>query len=289
MRGNRMSWRQGVLIGMLAALLLFTLLPFFMTLLTSQKSNAEIYSSFWAFPRGAHGEYYSQAFRFIWRYIVNSLIVGAIATAGTVFLSSLGGYVFARLEFGGKRLLFTLVLSLMMVPGILTLVPAFLWYKELPFAGGNNWLGLGGHGLLDTWWVLIVPYIAGGQVMGIFLCRTFFEGIPKSLFEAARIDGAGEFRAYRHIALPLSLPILATLAILQFVGTYNDYIWPLVTISRPSIQTFSVGVTKFGMEGNLDYGPVMAGYVIGSIPLVVVIALGMRYYVEGLTKGGLKA
>jgi len=289
MRGTRMTWRQGILVLLLAGLAALTLLPFIMTLVTSQKSNADIHTSFWAPPQQMHPEYYADAFTFIWRYMLNSLLIGTAAVAGTVFLSSLSGYVFARLEFGGKRLLFVLILSLMMVPGILTLVPAFLWYKEFPFLGGNNWLGTGGHGLLDSRWVLIIPYISGGQVMGIFLCRTFFEGIPKSLFEAARIDGAGEFRAYYHIALPLSLPILATLGIMQFVGAYNDYIWPLVTISSSHIQTFAVGVTKFGMEGNLEYGPVMAGYVLGCVPLVIVFTFGMRYYVEGLTKGGLKA
>ena len=284
-----LSWRQSALIAGLGVLVLLTLLPLFMTLVTSQKSNAEIHSSFWSLPRQIHGAYYADAWQFIWRYILNSLIVGAVAVAGTVLLSSLSGYVFARLEFGGKRLLFVLILSLMMVPGVLTLVPGFLWYKEFPFVGGNNWLGVGGHGFLDTRWVLIIPLVAGGQVMGIFLCRTFFESIPKPLFEAARIDGAGELRAYWHVALPLSLPILATVAIMQFVGAYNSYIWPLVTVSRSELQVFAVGVTKFGMEGNLEYGPVMAGYVVGSLPLVAVFAFGMKYYVEGLTKGGLKA
>jgi len=266
-----------------------TLFPFFMTMVISQKSNAEIHSDFWAFPRAFHPEYYVDAFHQILPYILNSLIVGTTVVACTVMLSSLSGYAFARLDFGGKRVLFTLVLALMMVPGILTLVPAYKWYNQLPFLGGNNWMGLGGQGLLNTRWVLMIPAIAGGQILGIFLCRTFLEQIPAALFEAARIDGAGEFRAYYYIALPLSLPILATLAILNFVAVYNDYIWPLVTVSDDAIQVFSVGVTKFGLEGNLDFGPVMAGYLIGSIPLIIVFAFGMRYYVEGLTKGGLKA
>jgi ABC-type glycerol-3-phosphate transport system permease component len=135
----------------------------------------------------------------------------------------------------------------------------------------------------------VLPYVTGGQVIGIFLCRTFFETLPKSLFEAARIDGASEFQVYLRIALPTSLPILATLAILNFVGVYNDYIWPNVVISDSKLQTFAVGVTKFGAEGNLEYGPLLAGYLIGAIPLIVVFACGMRYYVEGLTRGGLKA
>lgn len=282
-------WRQVVVVATLVALLALTLLPFSMMLVTSQKSNAEIHRSFWSPPRELRPSYYADAYQFIVRYIVNSIVVGVAAVAGTVLLSSLGGYVFARLEFGGKRTLFVLLLSLLMVPGILTLVPAFLWYKEFPLVGGNDWLGVGGHGFLDSWWVLVIPYVAGGQVFGVFLCRTFFEGLPQSYFDAARIDGAGELRAYYSIALPLSLPILATLAVMTFLGVYNDYIWPSVTITNSALQTFSVGVTKFGLEGNLDIGPLMAGYVIGSIPLVVLFVFGMRYYVEGLTRGGLKA
>ena len=289
MRPTKFTVGQVIVRVMLTLLLVITLLPFFMTLVISQKTNAEIHSSFWSPPRAIHPEYYIDAFKFIYRYIINSLIIGIAAVTGTVFLSSLSGYVFARIDFGGKRVLFMLLLSLMMVPGLLTLVPAFQWYKSLPFLGGNNWLGVGGTGLLNTRWVLIIPYITGGQIVGIFLCRTFFESIPNSLFEAARIDGAGEFGAYFHIGLPLSLPILATLAIMNFVGSYNDYIWPLVTITDSSLQTFSVGVTKFGIEGNLDFGPLMSGYIIGAIPLMIVFSVGMRYYVEGLTKGGLKA
>ncbi|MCA9432944.1 MAG: carbohydrate ABC transporter permease, partial [Candidatus Omnitrophica bacterium] len=140
-----------------------------------------------------------------------------------------------------------------------------------------------------SWFALWLPYLAGGQIFGILLCRTFFESIPEDLFEAARIDGASEFLIYRKIALPLSLPILATLAIMQFIATYNDYIWPLVTISDTSKQVFSVGVTRFGFEGNLNMGPVMAGYLIGSIPLVLVFLLGMKYYVQGIMSGALKA
>ncbi|MGF1571950.1 MAG: carbohydrate ABC transporter permease [Sumerlaeia bacterium] len=120
------------------------------------------------------------------------------------------------------------------------------------------------------------------------LCKTYYETLPESLFEAARLDGASEFRIYRTIALPLSLPILATLSIIQFVGTYNDYIWPLVTISSPNKQVFAVGITSFATEAQLDMAPQMAGYIIGSIPLIILFAFGMKYYVEGITFGALK-
>ena len=274
--------------GVLTILVGLTLLPFYMTLLMSQKTNGEILNHFWSFPEQLQAEFYTKAFTFLGGYIWNTVLVGCGTIVGVVFLSSLSGYVFARIEFSGKKVVFLLILSLMMIPGVLTLIPAFMWYKEFPFIGGNNWLGQGGTGFLNTRWVLLIPYIAGGQVFGIFLCRSFFESLPESLFEAARIDGASEFQLYYRVALPLCLPILATLSILAFVGAYNDYVWPLVTISDAAIQTFSVGVTLFAGEGNLEPGEAMAGYVLGSLPLIVVFACGMKYYVAGLTQGAVK-
>jgi multiple sugar transport system permease protein len=280
--------KRAIVGGLLAVLAGLTLLPFFMTLIMSQKTNGEILNHFWSLPEQLRPEYYGKALAFLGSYIWNTVLVGCGTMVGVVALSSLAGYVFARIDFRGKKTVFLLILALMMIPNILTLIPAFIWYKEFPFVGGNDWLGQGGTGFLDTYWVLLIPYIAGGQVFGIFLCRSFFESLPESLFEAARIDGASEFQLYYRVALPLCRPILATLAILAFVGAYNDYVWPLVTVSNADIQTFSVGVTLFAGEGNLEPGETMAGYVLGSLPLIAVFACGMKYYVAGLTQGAIK-
>ncbi len=281
--------KQLLIFTVLMVLLILTLLPFYMTILMSQKTSGEIVNSFWSLPEKLHLEYYADAFRYILPYVINSLVVVTVSVVAIVFLSSLGGYVFGRIEFGGKKVLFTLIISLMMVPGILTLIPSFLWMREFPFFGGNNWLGLGGNGLLNSRLVLILPYISGGQIFGIFLCRTFFESLPESLFEAARLDGASELQTYFRIALPLSLPIVATLAIMSFVGIYNDYIWPLVSISSDNLQVFSVGVINLSGEyQQIRPGVTMAGYLLGSIPLIILFSFGMKYYIEGLTKGAIK-
>ncbi|MCL5269886.1 MAG: carbohydrate ABC transporter permease [bacterium] len=282
--------KQAAILSLLTVLLAVTLIPFYATLTLSHKTNAEILTEFWAWPTQAHWkDYYGDAIRTLGPYMRNSIIVSCVSVLGVLALASLSGYVFARMRFTGKGALYMMLLSLMMIPGILTLIPAFNWVKGFPLAGGNDWLGRGGSGLLDTWWVLWLPYWAGGQIFGILLCRTFFETLPEELFEAARIDGASDLFLYRSIAVPLSLPILATLAIMNFFGTYNDYVWPLVTLSTPARQVFSIGVTKFGFEGNLDLGAVMAGYVVGSIPLLILFGVGMKYYVQGLTSGALKA
>jgi len=211
------------------------------------------------------------------------------AALGVVFLASLSGYAFARLRFAGKDTLYLLLITLMMVPGILTLIPLFQWMLAFPLVGGNDVWGQGGTGFRNSWLALWIPYWAGGQIFGLMLCRTFFEDIPREFFEAARVDGASEFKIYRMIVLPLSVPILATLAIMQFIGSYNDYIWPLVIISEPQNQMFAVGITLFASDASVELGPQMAGYVVGSLPLVLIFLFGMKYYVQGLTSGGVKS
>jgi multiple sugar transport system permease protein len=144
-------------------------------------------------------------------------------------------------------------------------------------------------GLLNTRWALILPYLAGGQVLGTVLCRTFFAGLPEELFEAMRLDGASDGQLFRHLALPLSLPTLATVGIMTTLGIYNDYIWPLVAISDADKQTFTVGVTHFSGEFSMEYGPTLAGYVIGSLPLIALFLVSMQAFVRGVTAGASKS
>ncbi len=259
----------------LMVLLSLSLLPFVMMLLLSLKTNADIFTRFWGLPQPARWDFYREAAVALKGYLLNTFIIVVVVVPGVLLLSSLSGYALARLYFRGRDAVFALILALLVVPGILTLIPTYALVQ--------------GMGLLNTRWALILPYLAGGQVLGVVLCRTFFASLPDELFEAMRLDGAGDLQIYRHLALPLSLPTLATTAIMSTLGIYNDYIWPLVTISDSSLQTFTVGVTRFAGEFNLDYGPTLAGYVIGSLPLIVLFAVGMRAFVQGVTSGALKA
>lgn len=259
-----------------------------MTVLLSLKSTEEVIHNFWAPPEKIEWGFFSQALSFVRSSILNSALTASVSVIALAFLSSLSGYVFARIHFSGKETLYVLILALLMVPGILTLIPMFLWYKEFPFAGGNDWLGQGGHGFLNTPWVLLIHYIASGQVLGIILCRSYIENLPQALFDSARIDGASELQIYRKIALPLSLPVIATVSILSFVGIYNDYMWPLITIDDPNLQTFTLRITQYSSENAHEQGPEFASYIIGSIPLIVVFSFGMKYYVSGITRGSVK-
>ncbi len=261
--------------AVLMVLLALSLLPFVMMLLLSLKTNADIFTRFWGLPQPARWDFYREAAVALRGYLLNTLVIVVVVVPGVLPLSSLSGYALARLHFRGRDAVFALILALLVVPGILTLIPTYALVQSM--------------GLLNTRWALILPYLAGGQVLGVVLCRTFFASLPDELFEAMRLDGAGDLQIYRYLALPLSLPTLATIAIMSTLGIYNDYIWPLVTISDSSLQTFTVGVTRFAGEFNLDYGPTLAGYVIGSLPLIVLFAVGMRAFVQGVTSGALKA
>jgi len=275
MRRRTVRWGEMLAAIVLAMLLAVSLLPFVMMLLLSLKTNADIFTRFWGLPQPARWDFYREAAVALKGYLLNTLIVTVVVVPGVLLLSSLSGYALSRLTFRGRDAVFALILALLVVPGILTLIPTYALVQSM--------------GLLNTRWALILPYLAGGQVLGVVLCRTFFASLPDELFEAMRLDGAGDLQIYRYLALPLSLPTLATIAIMSTLGIYNDYIWPLVTISDSSLQTFTVGVTRFAGEFNLDYGPTLAGYVIGSLPLIVLFAVGMRAFVQGVTSGALKA
>jgi len=164
----------------------------------------------------------------------------------------------------------------LMIPQVLTLIPAFVLVRQL--------------GIWNTPLALVLPWTAGGQVLGIFPCRGFVAALPEELFEAGRIDGASEFALWYRMAVPLSWPILMTVAILHLVNTYNDFVWPLLAIGDDTWQVVSVGLTEFtSSHGVTDYGPLMAACVLSSLPLLAAFAFGMRYFIQGITSGALKA
>jgi len=272
------TFRHDALLHLLLVLLgIFTFYPLIFTLFTSFKDNSQFYSTFWgpAFP--LHWSNYSDAWNQLYPVIVNTIFVGVVSAFGVVFLASLAAYVFARHRFPGHDALFYAIIALLMIPGVLTLIPLFLLVKDLR--------------LLNTYWVLILPYIAGGQAFAIFVLRSFIASQPEEIFESARIDGAGEFTIYQRIALPMAKPILGTLAILSLLSTWNDYIWPSVTLRNPDLWTISLQLVSFSSQwaSLQQYGPMFAGYVIASIPLLILFMFTMRLFIEGLASGAIKA
>lgn len=271
-----LSPSQLLLYVVLLILLLITFIPIAYLLVLSLKDNGQIYGRFWSLPQPYRWENFGLGTLVIWRPILNSILTSGTSTAATLVLASLSGYVFARHRFPGKELIYTAILALLMIPPILTLIPAYVLILNM--------------GLENTYWALILPWTSGGQVFALLLCRSFFATLPEEFFDAARIDGASELQGFVRIAVPLSTPILVTVAVVRLVTTYNQFMWPLVVISSPKRQVVAVALTQFTSEiGVTDIGPQMAGYILASLPLVILFSFGMRHYVRGLTAGGLKA
>ncbi|RIK40212.1 MAG: carbohydrate ABC transporter permease [Chloroflexi bacterium] len=274
--GLRQLWRRGDwyrhLILLIISFLMF--LPFVITLIISFKSIPQFnHEPFWlTFPM--HPENYKDAWRVVSKYILNSIIVSGGSVIAMVALAALAAWAFARYPFPGREFFFYLILALLMIPGELTLIPSFLLVKDL--------------GLLNTHWVLILPYIAGGQVFAIFILRSFYQSMPEEMFEAARIDGAQELQILLRIAIPLSKSILGVVAIMHILSTWNDLIWPLVTLSTDKLMTLTIGLYAFRTAWYSIWGPLMAGYVLASIPLIILFAFTSRLFVEGLSSGAIK-
>jgi len=259
---------------LLVLLLVLMFLPLLMMLNISFKTLAQFSINPWGVTTPFHPENYARAFPIIWGYIWNSFIVSGLSVMGVIALSTISAWAFARYPFPGREFLFYMILALLMIPGELTLIPRFLLVKNL--------------GLLNTRWVLILPYISGGQVFAIFILRSFFEAMPEELFEAARIDGASELKTFLRVAVPMANSIIGVVAIMNITGTWNDLIWPMVTVNVKRLMTLTIGLYAFRNEMYTRWGSLMAGYTIASIPMIILFAFTSRLFVEGLASGAIK-
>lgn len=266
-----------------------TVFPLVWTIVTSLKPEGEILSSsLQIWPDAPTLENYVRAWTSVpfGRYFFNSTFLAAAGVVLNIFFGSLAGYAFARLRFRGKRALFGTLLSSLMIPGIVTMVPTFLVLRRFPFAGGNDLFGEGGMGFINSYWAVILPGAAGA--FAVFFMRQFFASMPEELAEAARIDGASEFRIFAQIYMPLATAGAAVLGILTFQAGWNSFMWPLIVLSDRSMLTVQVGLAAFKSEHTTDYGPLMAGTVIVSLPVLLIFVLAQRYIIEGVAHVGSK-
>ena len=263
--------------------------PLFMTASISLQTMSEIYaSSPKLIPEAIQWENYPRAMsNGNWGlYFYNSIIVTLIATGISLIINSMSGYVFARIPFRGRQTLFAIILLGMMVPPEVTLFSVFKLVRSIPFTGGNNLLGQGGRGLMNTYAGLILPYIAGS--FGVFLCRPFYLGFPQELDDAARIDGCGRLTQFTRIYLPLSGPVLASLGILKFTGTWNEYTWPLVLTSGDSMKTVQLALTTYRSETEIQWNQLMAATLISGLPIYFLFFFAQKHFVSGLLAGSVK-
>ena len=277
--------------GLFVAILVVSMgFPFLMALSVSLQTMSEIYSAQpVVIPRPPQfGNYAAALSTGNWAcYFLNSLIVTMITVVISLGINSLSGFVFARIPFRGRNLLFLLILLGMMIPAQVTLVPVFNLVRSVPFAGGNNWLGQGGKGLMNTYAGLILPYIAGS--FGVFLCRQFYVSFPAELDDAAQIDGCGRLRQFTSIYLPLSGPLLASLGMLKFTGTWNEYTWPLVMTSGERMKTVQLALTTFRDEAQIFWNQLMAATLASSLPIYLLFFFAQDAFVSGLLAGSVKA
>lgn len=251
--------------------------PFLLMAGTSLMTYAQTiaYPPEW-WPRPATLENYRKALTEtpILRYFFNSLLVAVLTVVGQVVTGSMAGFAFARLRFKGRNALFFSVLATMMVPVYINLVPLFALVSML--------------GWVDSYQALILPGLSGA--FGIFLFRQWFLDLPAELEDAARIDGCSPWDLYWRVALPTALPAIATLAIFEFLASWNTFLWPLVVTHSEAVRTLPVGLAAFrsSMKEVTDWGLLMAATAIAVLPAIAVFVLGQRYFVRGLLEGAVK-
>lgn len=206
------------------------------------------------------------------RNFFNSLVLSVLVTIISLFFNSLAGYAFAKYRFAGKKVLFNLLLSSMIIPSQVTMLPLFLLLKTM--------------GFINTYMAIIIPGMA--NIFGIFLIRQYCLSIPDSLIEAARMDGATDFQIYRKVILPLAVPILVTLAIFSFLGTWNDFLWPLIALTDDSMYTLPVALANLMLEHTKDPELMMSGSVVTIIPVIILFLVLQKYYIKGIMMGSVK-
>lgn len=260
----------------MAAGLLLVVVPFLWMLVSSFKPEAEVRAvppTWW--PETVTTENYDELFTRLDfpTYFLNSAIVALAVTAGNIVFCSMLGYALAKLEFPGKRVLFGLVLGTLMVPGVVTFVPLFVLVTNL--------------GLANSLPGMILPFLAGP--FGVFLMRQYVLGLPDELIQAARVDGAGELTIFARVIMPLCGPAIATLGVLTFLTSWNNFLWPLVVATEEDKFTLPVALALYATGQNAtQYGLLLAGSVVVVIPVLVVFLLLQRFIMQGVAMTGIK-
>ncbi|MFB3895902.1 MAG: carbohydrate ABC transporter permease [bacterium] len=252
-------------------------LPFIWMISTSLKDSNAVFTfpPQWI-PRPTQWSNYPESWTLLpfTRFLMNTCIITFSCIIGQAVSASLVAYGFARMEFKGNRTLFIILISTMMLPGQVTMIPSFLIFKAL------HWI--------NTFKPLIVPAFFGGGAFFIFLLRQFFLTIPRDLDEAATIDGCNKFDIFWRIMLPLSKPVLATVVVFSFIGNWNDFMGPLIYLNSEQNYTLAIGLNLFQGYHQTSYNLLMAASLIVLLPVLIIFFLAQRYFIEGITLTGIK-
>ncbi|CAN5840752.1 carbohydrate ABC transporter permease [soil metagenome] len=266
------DWSIAIILTILGVL---TFIPLIMLLELSFKSQQQMADAMWLPSWPLYVKNYVKAWSVMQPYMVNSFNFSIGAVTISIICSVLSAYVLARYDFPGREFFYIAILALLMIPGVLTLITAFVVTVNLKL---NN-----------TYWGVWLPLAAGAQAFQIIVLRTFFASLPGELFEAGRIDGASESTMLLRIALPLAKPILSTLIVLQILSVWNEFIWPIMVLSDPTQYPAILGILRLGsLVTDHDPGAMYAGYVISGLPLLLLFAFTSRSFIRGLTSGAIK-
>lgn len=268
---------EAIKVSYLIFVLFFAFVPLFVMLVVSFKSNEQYLANPWFFDSPADWKWgnWSYAWDTVSGYIANSIFVSVSGTAITLVIVLCASYAIARYNFPGKNLIFYLVMATMFLPGtVAALVTLFDLLRQL--------------NLINSLWALVVMAAVGGQVTGVFILRNFIEDIPKELFESAQLDGAGHLQQIWHIVLPLSASIISVTCIMDFLASWNNVILPLLLLRDNELLTIPVGLYRLDGEYVKQYGQLMAGFAISSVPLLILFLFSMKLFVKGLSAGAVK-
>jgi alpha-1,4-digalacturonate transport system permease protein len=272
MNKQTMNFYQWVLLFFLAVFFLF---PAFWVLISSLKSQSELFRyPLTILPETFTIENYFQAFKrgdFL-RYFGNSSFVTVVATVLTVIINIMAGYALSKYNFRGRDAIFYTMIGTLMIPLQVIMIPIFLLLRDL--------------GLLNSLWGVIIPPAA--TPTGIFLARQYILTIPNSFIEAARVDGGSEWYTFRAIILPLSKPIIATIAIFSFMWRWNDFLWPFIVISNRKSMTIQLALANFVGQFQINWGELLAMTTVAMLPMVIVFLAFQKYFIKGITAGGVK-
>ncbi len=284
----RFSFSLFFLYLILALVSVVMLLPFVWMLSTSLKIDSEIFGETirWI-PSVLDWENYSYIFKSLNMDVLfrNTLFVSVLAVVAQIILCSMAGFAFARLEFPGKKALFTATIITMAVPFEVLALPLFLIVRNFPLFGGNNILGQGGIGMMNSYAGLVFPHLV--TVYGVFIFRQFFLGFPRELEDAALIDGASRPRIYWSLIMPNAGPVIGTMGLFSFLWAWNDLLWPVIIVKEPTMKTLQAGIATVAQNPS-RWGEMMAASVMVTVPMIIVFLVLQKFLVQGVATSGLK-
>lgn len=269
-----LPYRRPLWYLLIIGILFLYLFPLLWQLSTSLKESAEVFAGYNLIPKKVTWGNYEIAWsQFnVKKYLVNTIFVSVMITTGALICCSMAGYAFGQLQFPGRDFLFFLYLGTMMVPQAVTLIPSYYIVLKL--------------NLVNTFSGLILPFFFG-SAFGTFLLRQFYMSLPKDLFEAATIDGAGYLQIWWKIMLPLSKPAVATLGVMTLVSQWNSLLWPLVVTQSPALKVLAVGLSDFRLFRNIQWNSLMAAVIIAILPMLLILFFAQRFFIRGIQFSGM--